>query len=54
MDLYFKIQRAREEIYRLNIEVRHVATYIRNEMHYLRNAKQNAQLSDPQITHQIW
>jgi hypothetical protein len=42
MDLYFKIQRAREEIDRLNIEVKRVATYIRDEKHYLRNAEKKA------------
>jgi DNA-directed RNA polymerase specialized sigma24 family protein len=54
MDLYFKVQRAREEIDRLNIEVRRVATYIRDEAHYLHNAEKNARSSDPRIAHQIW
>ena len=53
MDLYFKIRRAREEIDRLNIEVRRVATYIRDETHYLRNAEKHARSSDPRIAHQI-
>jgi hypothetical protein len=54
MDLYFKIQHAREEIDWLNIEVRRVATYIRDETRYLRNAEKNARSSDPRIAYQIW
>ncbi|KAJ7839237.1 hypothetical protein B0H14DRAFT_2588088 [Mycena olivaceomarginata] len=33
MDTYFKIQRAREEIQRLNIEIRRLITWIRDEDH---------------------
>ena len=36
MDLYYKISRAQEEVDRLDIEVRRVATYLRDEHHYLR------------------
>ncbi|KAF8507900.1 hypothetical protein BU17DRAFT_78031 [Hysterangium stoloniferum] len=54
MDLYFKIQCAYEEINQLNIEVRRVATYIYDEMHYLYNAEKNTRLSDLRIAHQIW
>jgi hypothetical protein len=36
MDLYFKIERAHEEIPRLNVEIRRVVTYIRDEDHFLR------------------
>jgi hypothetical protein len=53
MDLYFKIRRAREEIDRLNIEVRRVATYIRDETRYLRHAEKHTRSSDPRIAHQI-
>ncbi|KAJ7792289.1 hypothetical protein B0H14DRAFT_2288394, partial [Mycena olivaceomarginata] len=36
MDRYFKILRAREEIKRLNVEIRQVVTWIRNENRFLR------------------
>jgi hypothetical protein len=36
MDLYFKIERAHEEIPRLNVEIRRVVTYIRDEDRCLR------------------
>ncbi|KAG6806224.1 hypothetical protein H0H92_012178 [Tricholoma furcatifolium] len=35
MDQYFKIERAREEIYRLNIEIRRVVTHMRDEEAFL-------------------
>ena len=34
-DTYFKMERAREEIERLNVEIRRVITYMRDEEHYL-------------------
>ncbi|KAJ7840286.1 hypothetical protein B0H14DRAFT_2587516 [Mycena olivaceomarginata] len=36
MDTYFKIERAREELVRLNIEIRRTMTWIRDEGHFLR------------------
>lgn len=42
MDLYFKIARAHEEITRLNVEIRHVATYISDEDHFLRYSETKA------------
>ena len=42
MDLYFKIERAREEITRLNVEIRRVATYIRDENHFLQYSETKA------------
>ncbi|KAF8187339.1 hypothetical protein K438DRAFT_1972968 [Mycena galopus ATCC 62051] len=39
MDRYFKILRAREEIKRLNIEIRRVVTWIRDENRFLRKIK---------------
>jgi hypothetical protein len=37
MDTYFKIERAKEEITRLNIEIRQLITWIRDEGHFLRD-----------------
>ncbi|KAF5315642.1 hypothetical protein D9611_004979 [Ephemerocybe angulata] len=39
MHKYFKIQRAREEIQRLDIEIRRVVTYIQDEQAFLRDAE---------------
>ncbi|KAJ7824184.1 hypothetical protein B0H14DRAFT_3088802 [Mycena olivaceomarginata] len=36
MDTYFKIERAREELVRLNIEIHRTMTWIRDEGHFLR------------------
>ena len=47
MDLYFKIERAREEITRLNVEIRRVATYIRDEDHFLRYWETQTRTTDP-------
>ncbi|KAJ7888131.1 hypothetical protein B0H14DRAFT_3430321 [Mycena olivaceomarginata] len=41
MDRYFKILRAREEIKRLNIEIRQVVTWIRDENRFLRRMERN-------------
>jgi hypothetical protein len=41
MDRYFKTLRAREEIKRLNIEIRRVVTWIRNENHFLRRMERS-------------
>ncbi|KAF7353148.1 hypothetical protein MSAN_01502300 [Mycena sanguinolenta] len=41
MDRYFKILRAREEIKRLNIEIRRVVTWIRDENRFLRRMEKN-------------
>ncbi|KAJ7064422.1 hypothetical protein B0H15DRAFT_762046, partial [Mycena belliarum] len=38
MDLYFKIERAGEEVERLNIEIRRLVTYMRDEDGFLRRA----------------
>ncbi|KAF8137983.1 hypothetical protein K438DRAFT_2030893, partial [Mycena galopus ATCC 62051] len=42
MDRYFKILRAREEIKRLNIEIRRVVTWIHDENRFLRNGEKSA------------
>jgi hypothetical protein len=49
MDLYFKIERAREEITRLNVEIRRVATYIRDEDHFLRYWETQTRTTDPRL-----
>ncbi|KAF8184353.1 hypothetical protein K438DRAFT_1937315 [Mycena galopus ATCC 62051] len=46
MDTYFKIERAREEITRLNIEIRRLVTWIRDEGHFLRDREASLRLSD--------
>ena len=47
MDQWFKIQRAREEIERLNIEIRRVVTHIRDERTFLQAAEQDALTAQP-------
>ncbi|KAG2126322.1 hypothetical protein DEU56DRAFT_872938 [Suillus clintonianus] len=51
-DLYFKHCRAKEEITRLNVEVRCLA-YIHDEDHYLRECQQQAEAFSPALAHQI-
>ncbi|KAG1846246.1 hypothetical protein DFJ58DRAFT_717382 [Suillus subalutaceus] len=53
MDLYFKMCRAREEICRLNIEVRRLVTYIRDEDKYLRVCEDRLTVANPALAHQI-
>jgi hypothetical protein len=53
MDQYFKMCRAAEEIDRLNIEIRRVATYIQDEEQYLRTCEDQVRLFDPSLAHQI-
>ncbi|KAH7908465.1 hypothetical protein BJ138DRAFT_993211, partial [Hygrophoropsis aurantiaca] len=53
LDLYYKMCRAREEIARLNIETRRLATYIRDEDIYLRGCEAQLTLSYPELAHQI-
>ncbi|KAG0694180.1 hypothetical protein DFH29DRAFT_1083929 [Suillus ampliporus] len=52
-DLYFKRCCAKEEITRLNVEVRHLASYIHDEDHYLRECQQQAEAFSPALAHQI-
>ena len=49
MDLYFKIARAHEEIARLNVEIRRLATYIRDEDHFLLYSEKKALETDPRL-----
>ena len=53
MDSYFKLLRAHEEIDRLNVEVRRVATQLRDEDHYLRTREAALQPTNPSLAHQI-
>ncbi|KAG1906113.1 uncharacterized protein F5891DRAFT_1125597 [Suillus fuscotomentosus] len=52
-NLYFKTCRTREEITQLNIEVRRLATYLRDEEHYLRECQRQAEASHLVLAHQI-
>lgn len=53
MDIYFKMCRAREEICRLNIEVRRLVTYIQDEDKYLWVCEAQLTLANPALAHQI-
>lgn len=53
MDKYFKMCRATEEIHRLNIEIRRVATYLRDEDQYLCMCEDQVCTFDPSLAHQI-
>ncbi|KAG2354598.1 hypothetical protein BDR07DRAFT_1305407 [Suillus spraguei] len=53
MDLYFKMCRAREEICRLNIEVRRLVTYIRDKDKYLWECEDRLTVANPALAHQI-
>lgn len=53
MDHYFKILRAREEILRLNVEIRRVATYLVDEDRYLRTCEAQVCAYDERLAHQI-
>jgi len=53
MDTHFKMCRALEELDRLNVEVRRLATYIRDEDTYLRSCEDQLCLSNPPLALQI-
>ncbi|KAG1842318.1 hypothetical protein C8R48DRAFT_679067 [Suillus tomentosus] len=53
MDLYFKMCRAREEIQWLNVEVRRLVTYIRDEEKYLRACEGQLKAVSPTLAHQV-
>ena len=53
IDQAFKLERAEEEITRLNIEVPRLATYIRNEDVYLRAKEAELSISNPALAHQV-
>ena len=52
-DQYFKLERAREEIDRLNIEIRRVITYIADEATFLQTIEQAVAADDTRLAHQI-
>ncbi|KAJ7175601.1 hypothetical protein C8R46DRAFT_1160846 [Mycena filopes] len=47
LDKYFKIERAREEIIRCNIEIRRLVTHIRDEAEFFAEMESKTQASDP-------
>ncbi|EIW81516.1 hypothetical protein CONPUDRAFT_90395 [Coniophora puteana RWD-64-598 SS2] len=53
MDLHFKICRAREEIERVNVEVKRLATYLRDEDRYLHECEQKLRQTHPALAHQV-
>ncbi|THU80237.1 hypothetical protein K435DRAFT_823707 [Dendrothele bispora CBS 962.96] len=53
MDRYFKILRAREEIKRLNIEIRRVATFLQDEDVFLQRHETELAADNPALSHQI-
>jgi len=54
MDSFFKLEHAREEIERLNIEIRRVLTHMRDEDNFLRYKESVVQPTDPSLAHQIY
>ncbi|KAF7377629.1 hypothetical protein MSAN_00185700 [Mycena sanguinolenta] len=49
LDTYFKIERAQEEIDRLNVEIRRLVTYIRDEKEYLDHKAREIEKTDPNL-----
>lgn len=52
-DLYFKMCRAKEEVLRLNNEIRRLVTYIHDEERYLQDCYTQLEPSCPALAHQI-
>jgi hypothetical protein len=53
MDTYFKMRRASEEILRLNVEIRRMATYLRDKEVYLTECQKQLQSMHPALAHQV-
>ncbi|KAG1894287.1 uncharacterized protein F5891DRAFT_1131007 [Suillus fuscotomentosus] len=53
MDTHFKMRRAREEVQRLNIEIRRLATYLHDESRYLIECKKQLQTLHLGLAHQV-
>ncbi|KZP16157.1 hypothetical protein FIBSPDRAFT_749122 [Athelia psychrophila] len=53
MDLYYKIMRAGEERDCLNVEIRRIVTYLRDEEQYLRRMEATLHSERPELAHQI-
>ncbi|KAF7334351.1 hypothetical protein MSAN_02380000 [Mycena sanguinolenta] len=49
LDTYFKIERAQEEIDCLNVEIRRLVTYIRDEKEYLDHKAREIEKTDPNL-----
>ncbi|KAJ3552822.1 hypothetical protein NP233_g12786 [Leucocoprinus birnbaumii] len=54
LDQHFKIQRAREEITRLNIKIRRVITNMRDEEQFLAAKEDNLKQSDPILAYHVY
>ncbi|KAF8341848.1 hypothetical protein F5887DRAFT_887753 [Amanita rubescens] len=52
-DEHFKIQRAHEEITRLNIEIKRLITYMRDDKKFIEAAERKCRVSHPLLAHQI-
>ncbi|KAI5984422.1 hypothetical protein EDD15DRAFT_2375241 [Pisolithus albus] len=52
MDHYFKVCRAEEEIERLNVEVRRIVTYLRDEDRYMKACIAQLQIDHPPLAYQ--
>ena len=52
-DLYFKTCRAKEEIQRLNVEIRRLVTYIHDEERYLCECESQLKQLHPGLAHQV-
>jgi len=53
MDAFFKMERAREEIKRLNVEIPHVITHMRDEGRFLWRKESKLRSTNPALAHQI-
>ncbi|KAI6010375.1 hypothetical protein BKA83DRAFT_4467509 [Pisolithus microcarpus] len=53
IDTYFKMRRAEEEIKRLNIEIRRVITYMRDEERFLHTCEEKISNIHPALAHQV-
>jgi hypothetical protein len=51
--VYSKIKRAKEEVIRLNVEVRRLQTYIHNEEQFLRKHIEELRTDDPELALQL-
>lgn len=53
MDQHFKVQRAHEEIQRLNVEIKCVATYFCDKPQFLLQHEETLRPTNPHLAHQI-
>jgi len=53
MDAFFKMERAREEIKQLNVEIPHVITHMRDEGRFLWCKESELRTTNPALAHQI-